>query len=78
VEDDLRLAHGGHGPVLNQLPALWGSEDVVRGPAGVRPQAGEGGQPVLSGQLQELQRLSAPQDDAHLAADPQAARRARQ
>uniref|UniRef100_A0A8I3PE02 Lysine demethylase 4D n=1 Tax=Canis lupus familiaris TaxID=9615 RepID=A0A8I3PE02_CANLF len=30
VEDRLRLAHGGHGPVQHQLPALRAAQDLVR------------------------------------------------
>jgi len=66
------MAHGGHGSLFHQLLTLWGAKDVVCGAAGVWSQIGEGGQPVLSGQLQELQRIFAPQDDVDFTTDSQA------
>ena len=50
VEDRLRLAHGGHGPLQHQLPALWGAQDVVRGAPGARPAPGTPGQGAFPGQ----------------------------
>ena len=37
VEDNVRLAHGGHGPVQHQLPSLWRTQDVVLDTAGAWP-----------------------------------------
>ncbi|KAK8768868.1 hypothetical protein V5799_014665, partial [Amblyomma americanum] len=69
VEDHFCMAHGRHGPLLHQLPALWGAQVVVLRAPGARPPAGAPGRRLLPQHGPGVFRLSPPQDDRHLAPD---------